>query len=418
MLKGVGFQKSWLAVLADKLIHPNWIRSAVMRLPFDQIRKGSLNLNYHGQTYRFTGTYAGVHAELVILQPLRAYWLMKTQGVLGFAQAYYEGAVDTNSLENLLRLGHDNRQELAGLMTLGAASAKDKLLHQKRHNSLQNSPQNISYHYDLGNDFYQLWLDASMTYSSGLFVTDEMSLQQAQTAKYQRILDELDELKGASILEIGCGWGGFMEEACTQGARVKGLTLSNEQRKFAIQRLHQAGLQNFEIALQDYRLEQAQYDAIVSIEMFEAVGKEYWNAYFQVLNKALKPGGKAVLQIITIDDAVAKDYQQQVDFIQKYIFPGGLLPSLEQLQTLADEHGFVWQNCLDFGKDYAKTCQLWKRAFNQQSPLLQGLGYDKAFQRLWNYYLDYCYVGFDVGRISVVQVTLQKPMIHDAHRYQ
>lgn len=410
MLKGVSSQKSWLASVAEKLVHPSWLRSAVMRLPFDQIRKGSLNLNYHGQSYRFAGEQEGVHAELVILQPLRAYWLMRTQGVLGFAQAYYEGAVDTNSLENVLRLGIDNREEFAGLMKVGAGAWKDKLLHRKRHNSLQNSPENIAYHYDLGNAFYQKWLDQSMTYSSALFTDDEVSFEQAQAKKYQRILDEIGELNHSSILEIGCGWGGFMDEACAQGANVKGLTLSQEQQNYAMGRLQSAGYENFEVALQDYRLETNQYDAIVSIEMFEAVGKEYWDEYFTVLHNALKPGGKAVLQIITIDDEVAEEYQQQVDFIQKYIFPGGLLPSLQQLYRLAEKHGFVWQNSLDFGQDYAKTCQLWKRAFNHQSKSLEALGYDKAFQRLWNYYLDYCYVGFDVGRISVVQITLQKPL--------
>lgn len=416
MLKGVSSKKGLLSLFAEKLIHPSWIRSAVMRLPFDKIRKGSLNLNYHGETYRFVGKETGVHAELVIVHPFRAYWLMKTQGVLGFAQAYYEGAVDTNSLENILRIGMDNEHEWSELTENGYGSWKDLISHRKRHNSVKNSKDNISYHYDLGNRFYQSWLDPSMTYSSGLFVKDSMSLQQAQTAKYQRIIQELNLTPNQDVLEIGCGWGGFMEEACTLGARVKGLTLSSEQQCYAISRLKSnpfLSQDSYEVALQDYRHEKQQYDAIVSIEMFEAVGKEYWDNYFEVLQDCLKPGGKAVLQIITIDDDYAQSYQNRVDFIQKYIFPGGLLPSQTQLKTLATEYGFEWLNMHDFGKDYARTCQLWKRDFNKKSSSLEELGYDKAFQRLWNYYLDYCYVGFDAGRISVVQVTLQKPNIDE-----
>lgn len=413
MLKGISSQKGFLLNLLEKMVHPSWMRSAIMRLPFSKIEKGSLNVNYHGQTYRFNSQQSGVHAELVINEPFRAYWLIKTKGCLGFAQAYYEEAIDTNSLENLLRLGLENSEPLQGLLALKWGNWRDKLLHRKRHNSLENSPDNISYHYDLGNDFYQKWLDESMTYSSALFVDENMSLQSAQKAKYQRILQQLaadGEFTGhdQSILEIGCGWGGFMEEACSAGARVKGLTLSSEQKRFAEQRLARQEAQ-FEVALQDYRLESEQYDAIVSIEMFEAVGKEYWEEYFQVLNRCLKPGGKAVLQVITIDNDLAESYQNEVDFIQKYIFPGGLLPSLQQLTTLADGVGFECTAVEDFGKDYAKTCQLWKRAFNQQSVSLEKMGYDKPFQRLWNYYLDYCAVGFDAGRISVIQMTLQKP---------
>lgn len=415
MLKDMSSEKSILSSVfqtASKwLIHPSWLRRAFMKLPFDKVEYGSLNVNFEGQTYRFSGSKAGVHAELIIVQPLRAYWLIKTQGELGFAQAYYEGALDTNSLQSLLRFGVDNQQSLSSMLESGWGKWQDLILHRKRHNSLENSRNNISYHYDLGNDFYSKWLDPSMTYSSGLFFSDRDSLQQSQHAKYQRILQQLSLRKGDSVLEIGCGWGGFMEEACTLGARVKGLTLSSEQQKYALKRLEQKAEQGtYQVALQDYRHETGQYDCVVSIEMFEAVGKEYWQEYFATLQNTLKPGGKAVLQVITIDDEIADSYQQSVDFIQKYIFPGGLLPGLNQLVALAESHRFEVRNVLDFGRDYARTCQLWKQAFNRQATNLEKMGYDKAFQRLWNYYLDYCTVGFEVGQISVIQVTLSKPV--------
>ena len=266
---------------------------------------------------------------MVIEHPVRAYWLLKTQGELGFAQAYYEGAIRTNSLFNLLTLGHDNREAFKQFFDLKPGNRWQLRLHRQRHNSLQNSQKNISYHYDLGNDFYSLWLDSTMSYSSALGVSEVSNLSQSQTNKYQRIWQELDVGKGANLLEIGCGWGGFMETALKNGAGVKGLTLSKEQAAYAENRLAQIDADvDYEVALQDYRLEESQYDGIVSIEMFEAVGKEYWDNYFEVLYRSLKPGAKAVLQIITIDDSVAESYQQEVDFIQTYIFPGGLLPSI------------------------------------------------------------------------------------------
>ena len=206
-----------------------------------------------------------------------------------------------------------------------------------------------------------------------------------------------------------CGWGGFMEAAIAKGAKVKGLTLSTEQREFAIKRLqNQAEALQYDVALQDYRHETQQYDHIVSIEMFEAVGKEYWDVYFEKLNECLKEDGKVALQVIIIDEKFAEHYQSNVDFIQTYIFPGGLLPSLTQLKQLATKHGFKVDNVFDFGQDYAKTCQIWKQDFNKHGQALLEQGYDAQFQKMWNYYLDYCTVGFETKHSSVVQLTLSK----------
>ena len=409
MLRNLAAQTPWWLNLLQKLIHPAWAHSALLRLPITQLEKGSLTITLNGESHRFQGKQAGAHAELIIDHPVRAYWLMKTQGQLGFAQAYYEGAVKTNSLFQLLTLGHQNREALRPFLTLKKGNRWQLNLHRKRHNSLQNSKNNISYHYDLGNDFYSLWLDKTMSYSSALEIDAAKDFAAAQTQKYQRIWSELDVNSEADILEIGCGWGGFMETAALNGASVKGLTLSKEQAAFAEQRLQAIpGGEKSRVALQDYRLEDEQYDGIVSIEMFEAVGKEYWDEYFQVLYRSLKPGAKAVLQIITIADEQAEAYQDGVDFIQTYIFPGGLLPSIAQLKKLADKHGLAWKNDKAFGKDYATTCLEWKKRFNHHSAKLQKMGYDDAFQRLWNYYLDYCAVGFTSGHINVYQMTLEK----------
>jgi cyclopropane-fatty-acyl-phospholipid synthase len=257
-----------------------------------------------------------------------------------------------------------------------------------------------------------------MTYSSALFLAEDESHEQAQANKYQRILDELNCVGGESILEVGCGWGGFMEAAVNKGCQVKGLTLSTEQQKYAQHRLENNLADKttshpsekpvaFDVALQDYRHEAQTYDHIVSIEMFEAVGKEYWQSYFKMLKNALNTQGKAVVQVITIDEIHAETYQNKVDFIQTYIFPGGLLPSVSQFEAMAREAGLEVGNVFEFGQDYAKTCQIWKSDFNRQSEKLEGMGYDKAFQRLWNYYLDYCTVGFETGHSSVHQFTLK-----------
>ena len=400
--------KIQLSVFFEKMIHPSLIKKALLKLPFDQLQKGSLTLSIADESIRFEGQHAGQHADIRILSPFRAYWLLKTQGELGFAQAYYEGAVETSSLYKLMHLAYENTALFDSLLSNKTLNIWQLWQHRRRHNSVDNSRRNISFHYDLGNDFYQAWLDQTMTYSSALFLNKDDSLEDAQANKYQRIIDELEIKGGESILEVGCGWGGFMEAAVSYDCNVKGLTLSTEQQKFAINRLsHQASPDRFEVALQDYRHENQAYDHIVSIEMFEAVGKEYWQSYFEMLQTNLKTTGTAVVQVITIDEAHADDYQSNVDFIQAYIFPGGLLPSVSQFSDMAQKAGLEVETVFEFGQDYAKTCQIWKNEFNKHNEKLEAMGYDKPFQRLWNYYLDYCTVGFETGHSSVHQFTLK-----------
>ncbi|WP_127471539.1 SAM-dependent methyltransferase [Thiomicrorhabdus aquaedulcis] len=415
MLFSLLFDLKWVNRLASPLI---------AKLPFKHIQFGSLTLNVSGNRYRFEGEHPGHHAELTIFKPLRTLWLLKTQGELGFAQAYFEHAIDTHSLYHLMHLMYANSTTLSPVLSHKTLNLWHLWQHRKRHNSLKNSQKNISFHYDLGNDFYALWLDKTMSYSSGFFADDQhtLSLEQAQHLKYQRMLNALNVQADQRILEIGCGWGGMMEATLQRGAHIKGLTLSHAQQAYTQTRLTKLDTveatntkPSFEVALQDYRLETDTYDCIISIEMFEAVGKEYWDTYFAQLQANLKPGGKAALQIITIDEQHAQQYQSSVDFIQTYIFPGGLLPSLSQLSQLAHQHQFELIQVDDFGTDYAKTCQLWKTEFNRHSESLARMGYDLAFQKLWNYYLDYCTVGFETQHISVCQIVLQKPALTAVH---
>lgn len=387
-----------------------YVDALLKRLPFDQLVEGTLTVRIGEQQRRFSGAQHGPHADLVLRKPLAFLWLLFSQGELGFAKAYADGLIDTPCLHSLLKLGAANEQALASTLK-GHNWFYQRFLkrHQANHNSIENSRNNISAHYDLGNDFYQLWLDDTMSYSSALYSDNARDLVTGQEAKYQRILHELDLRQDESILEIGCGWGGFAEQAAHQGAQVTGITLSREQLSFAQKRMRQAGLDHrVNLSLTDYRHQQGQFDHIVSIEMFEAVGQEYWQDYFQQLHSLLKADGKAVLQIITIDEAYAEAYQNGVDFIQSYIFPGGLLPSKTQLAELAAAHGFRISNQLSFGQDYAHTLWQWRQAFDAQRPALEKLGYDARFQRIWHYYLDYCRVGFETERTDVVQLTLEK----------
>lgn len=332
-------------------------------------------------------------------------------GDIGLAECYRDGLVKTGDLTQLIRLGIQNQTALDraihghSLLNLGY-----RLRHLLRRNSRNGSARNIQAHYDLGNDFYRLWLDPTMTYSSACF-SDRCKddLTAAQQAKYQRMLELVDARPGDSILEIGCGWGGFAEYAASQGIQVHGVTLSHEQLSYARNRIAQAGLEalvTFE--LRDYRDLQGQYDHIVSIEMLEAVGEAYWPGYFRQLRALLKPGGRAALQSIVIDEAQFDLYRRGTDFIQQYIFPGGMLPSPERIAEQAQTQALQIERVEAFGADYAETLRRWRKRFEANLEGVRRLGFDNAFIRLWRFYLAYCEAGFDEGRIDLVQVSLKK----------
>ncbi|WP_261842696.1 SAM-dependent methyltransferase [Aliamphritea ceti] len=324
--------------------------------------------------------------------------------ITGWAQAYIKQQWDSSDLTALINWAIANESILDN-MTRGSwiNTLLDNLYHLRRDNSRTGSRENIAAHYDLGNDFYAPWLDSTMSYSAAMFQHPNEDLAQAQHNKYQRILELLNAQANDHILEIGCGWGGFAEQAsCENALRIHGVTLSTEQLSWAKQRITNAGKQDeVHLSLTDYRDLNIQYDGIVSIEMFEAVGEKHWDEYFQVLRKSLKPGGKAVLQVITIDDQRFHTYRKQADFIQRYIFPGGMLPSREALHNKFAEQGFQLQHEEFFGLDYARTLNIWRQNFEQQWPAISQHGFDEDFRRLWRYYLTYCEGGFISGSIDV-----------------
>jgi len=360
-----------------------------------------------GNVLQFGDDSAPVTLKLHNWEPCIA--VMKS-GDIGFAESFISQQWQTDDLTGLLKLFIHNRNALeTAIYGTWWGSLVYRIRHLLNRNSRSGSRRNIHAHYDIGNRFYRLWLDPSMTYSSALFSNPQASLQAAQTAKYERIFDELHVGAGSHILEIGCGWGGFAELAATRGAQLTGLTLSTEQLEFARKRLETAGLHaQTELRLQDYRDTEGEFDAIASIEMFEAVGEAYWDSYFECVAQRLKPGGHACIQTITIDDALFERYRTGTDFIQQYIFPGGMLPSPSVFRAHAERHGLTVVNELAFGLDYARTLQLWHETFMEKLADVQAQGFDDAFIQTWRFYLSYCEAGFRAGSIDLYQFTLQK----------
>jgi cyclopropane-fatty-acyl-phospholipid synthase len=356
---------------------------------------------------RATGRH-GPHATLV-LNRWRGLYRLATGGDIGFAEAYMDGDVSCPDLTALIELAALNSEQLGGVISgITALRAFNRRRHQRAANSKPGSRRNIAYHYDLGNEFYRHWLDDGMTYSSALFAEPEQSLDDAQLAKQARAAALLHLSGGERILEIGCGWGGLAEHLIRRhDAHVTGLTLSTEQHDYARARLSEAGLaDSADIRLQDYRDVEGRFDRIVSIEMFEAVGEEYWPAYFDVVQRSLARDGVAVLQIITIEGARFEQYRRDVDFIQRYIFPGGMLPSETALRQQIARAGLVLRSAETFGQSYAETLKRWQERFQRAWPEIEPLGFDQRFKRMWEYYLSYCEAGFRSGALNVGLYTL------------
>ena len=350
----------------------------------------------------------GLHGVLRI-HDWRAAGKILRQGDIGFAESLRLGWLDSPDLLSLFIMALRNEQVSAAVHGQWWALLVKRLTHWVlRDNSRKGSRRNILSHYDLGNDFYQLWLDPSMTYSSAWFQGDDKKdLTLAQDAKYDRILDELGAKPGQTILEVGCGWGGFAERAAKRGINVVGITLSDAQLAFAQKRMQRQQLDGLvELRLQDYRDVTGQFDHVVSIEMFEAVGLRHWPGYFAMLSRSLKPGGKIVVQTIDIADPYFEAYANGTDFIQQYIFPGGMLPSPSRFMECASEAGLKHANVLSFGFDYAETLNRWSQAFEANISAVRSHGFDDPFIRLWRMYLAYCEAGFRERRTDVKQWTL------------
>jgi len=377
-----------------------------------RLRHGSLTLQLpDGSVQRF-GSTEGPHASLRMVNWNMCRAVLKS-GDIGFAESFMAGDWTTPNLTALLGLMVANRREVEDAIY---GSWLGRLAYRVRHllnrNSKANSRKNIHAHYDLGNAFYELWLDGTMNYSSALFEAPEQSMVDAQHAKVRRALRMAGVQPGDRVLEIGCGWGALAEKATTEfGATVTGVTLSTEQLAFAQQRMDKLGVQDqADLRLQDYRdIADAPFDAICSIEMLEAVGREYWPTYFQSVAKLLKPGGRACIQSIVIDDALFERYIAGTDFIQQYIFPGGCLPCPRELRAQAAQAGLEVVDEFAFGPDYARTLQLWREQFLHEQERVLQLGFDQRFLRIWEFYLAYCEAAFTGANVDVVQITLRKP---------
>ena len=362
-----------------------------------------------GRVFRAEGKEPGPHGRADV-HDVRMFARIMREGKLGFAESYLEGWFDSPDLQTLLDAIYLNNREVTPSLKVAAlARSYERFRHWLRRNSKAQARKNISHHYDLGNAFYALWLDESMTYSSAYFRAEE-SLAEAQKLKYALICDGIGVKQGDSLLEIGCGWGGSAEYATTvRGAKVRGLTISKEQHDFARQRIFEAGLnERVEIVMQDYRDEKGRFDGIASIEMFEAVGERYWPTYFDVVRDRLNATGRATLQIITMEDGLWQTYRKNVDFIQKYIFPGGMLPSPEALKRVILDAGLKVTGSIEFGQSYSKTLRLWHRDFSTNWEKVAQLGFDDDFKRMWDFYLTSCAAGFKSASIDVTQITVQR----------
>lgn len=370
----------------------------------DNLESGQLTVvTPDGKERSFAGRQSGEHAK-IILKDWDVLPNMIRKGDIGIAEDYRAGRWETDNLVGLSILGLLNRQALDQFLVGSKFSRTISMLsYLSRLNTLSGSRKNIHAHYDLGNTFYKLWLDPSMTYSSAIYKDGNEDLLTAQHNKYDRILDCLETDKG-SILEIGCGWGGFVERALGRGDYdVKGVTLSNEQHDYARARLGQ----NANIALEDYRHQEGKYEHIVSIEMFEAVGERFWPTYFGKVGALLKREGKAVIQTITMNDKDFPRYRNGGDFIRSYIFPGGMLPSPSAFGQAARKAGLKTNNEFFFGPDYARTLQQWLDNFDAKRDEINAMGFDDGFIRLWRFYLAACIAGFKTGRTNVMQVELR-----------
>ncbi|MCX2722878.1 SAM-dependent methyltransferase [Roseibium salinum] len=376
-----------------------------------QIRHGSLEVTFpDGRTFIVHGQEDGPYGVLDV-HDWRFFRMAVQAGDVGVGEAFMAGYWSSPDVTTFLELFCINQES-----TLDALRGRPltRVLLSIRHwlnaNTRSGSKRNISAHYDLGNAFYKEWLDPSMTYSSAIYSNETKNLEQAQAEKYATLVRQTGIAPDHKVLEIGCGWGGFAEYvAKSVGAHVRALTISKEQFDYARERIFKAGLtEKVDVVFQDYRDEKGVFDRIASIEMFEAVGEKYWPTYFRQLTQCLKPGGKAGLQIITIQDRMFEDYRRGTDFIQRHIFPGGMLPSPGRLADIGKSLGLDVAEQTIFGQDYARTLAEWRARFRHAWPQIRPLGFDDRFKRLWEFYLHYCEAGFRSGNIDVRQIVYVK----------
>ncbi len=388
---------------------------AIAKLFYSLIKRldrGSLTFTSpEGHTQLFRGTQPGPHADLRITD-----WGVASDAIkaaeIGVAESYRDGRMFTSDLTAFLMLCVENEKALEKVFYgKPLVALLFRIKHLLRANTRAQAKKNIAAHYDLSNAFYQLWLDETMTYSSAVFNGNPAQpMASAQNAKYERILDVLMPRPGETILEIGCGWGGFAEYAAkSRGVKITGITLSTAQLAFAEKRIADAHLNHLvDLRLIDYRDVEGQFDYVVSIEMFEAVGERYWATYFKTVRDRLKPNGRAVIQSITIDEEVFARYRETSDFIREYIFPGGMLAPIPRFIADAKKQGLAAGEPYRFGIDYADTLKWWLHRVNAKINEIKPLGFDEKFLQIWRFYLCYCEAGFRTGRTDVMQIELTR----------
>jgi cyclopropane-fatty-acyl-phospholipid synthase len=387
------------------LVQPGWFGRQLARVLLSRVHYGRLTIVTPGGFPLSHGTDGGPQAVLV-LKRWRTLRRLFLSGDIAFAESYLDGDWDSPDLPALIEFAGRNLNTLNEAME---STAFRRLLNRLRHrlnaNTRDGSQRNIQRHYDLGNEFYRLWLDATMTYSSALFVSEDQTLEEAQVTKQSRVLELMALRGGESVLEIGIGWGGLAEKLVGAGCGVTGVTLSPSQLRLAQQKLGESA----ELRLQDYRDVPGTFDRIVSIEMIEAVGERYWPAFFTTLRDRLRPEGLAVVQAITIREDLFAGYRRCTDFIQHYIFPGGMLPTRTEIEQQSTAAGLVVRSIETFGTSYARTLAEWRQRFHDAWPEIERQGFDARFRRMWDYYLAYCEGGFRAGNIDVGLYVLVRP---------
>ena len=382
----------------------NKILKSIINNSIKKINFGSIKITYPDKHFYKYGD-GNDYAELEI-HSWKAIWLCITKGDIGLAESYFKNYLSTPDISKLMIFFSHNLNEIK---TIAGGRKYLKMFYHLKHalnkNTVKGSKNNIQAHYDLGNDFYSLWLDKTMTYSSALFDDQKISLSEAQEMKYQKIIDSLELKSGDHILDIGCGWGGFMEYAASKGYNVTGITISDEQYNFSKKRLKKY-ISNTNVIKKDYRELDMKFDAVVSIEMFEAVGKEFWKSYFLKIKSFLKPNKKALIQTITIDNKYFNFYENNIDFIQSYIFPGGMMASEHKLEMITNNCNLTMIKKRSFAQDYAKTLDLWHEQFLTNWEKISNLGFNGRFKKIWSFYLMYCKAGFLSKRINVSHFTI------------
>ena len=389
-----------------------FIHSASDKLVFNilnRIDHGYLEItSFNGHTLKFGNPEDNLKANLIIKKPNFTYNLIRG-GSIGFAECYMRGEFETNNLSNLIELTARNIKviyKFSGLLDFPIINfVKNKIIK----NTKSRSKDNIAKHYDLGNDFFSLWLDDTLTYSSAIFEDETKNLSEAQNNKYQKLIDLIKPNNGDKVLEIGCGWGGFAEYIGKKyDVKLDCITISKKQFEYTKERIHKCGLnEKVNIEIKDYRDLRGKYNSIASIEMIEAVGQNYLDSYFKTIKDNLSYNGKAAIQAITIDDSLFDRYKNKQDFIQKYIFPGGFLPNKNSINQYVSDNDLTINSYVSYADDYASTLAIWKKEFNEKWDLIKNKGFDLTFKRMWEFYLSYCEAGFKSKNIDLIQFSLQ-----------